>query len=187
MSTFITPQEIYKKGNVGPALVKFYRKDGALLRCAAVTKVRTGIVQICTPKHPCDVEVIEIVLCKTLENAQQLKLESALSDGWINQCRELIKFKQPQPTTRQHLASAPHFVYKHLSASGQVLYIGCTSNMKQRQRQHTEKPWFHQISTIESAEFPDKRSGLDEERRLIRLLRPKHNSCLLSKNLQAAA
>jgi excinuclease UvrABC nuclease subunit len=50
----------------------------------------------------------------------------------------------------------PAYVYKHLNAKGEVLYIGCTQNMDARLMQHVgTSPWWPEVTRFtELGPFP---------------------------------
>lgn len=52
-------------------------------------------------------------------------------------------------------------VYKHINKNGNIIYIGKSKNLKQRQRQHKKTTeWFNDIDEIEYMEFETK-TGMD--------------------------
>lgn len=68
------------------------------------------------------------------------------------------------------------WVYKHYSASGEVLYIGVSKDPLLRTCNHLQTAtWFDQVARIELEKFEDRDSALAAEGRLILELRPAHN------------
>lgn len=70
----------------------------------------------------------------------------------------------------------PHWVYRFLAASGDVLYVGCTSNFRHRHGQHKRhQPWWKDVVDTITEEFPDYTSAAREETRLIGEFSPPYN------------
>ncbi len=66
-------------------------------------------------------------------------------------------------------------VYRHY-AGDVLLYVGITSNMRNRTSLHRVKsPWFSEVNRTEVEVFPDHGAALREETRLIEALGPLHN------------
>lgn len=76
---------------------------------------------------------------------------------------------------RQTLRQRPHVVYTFRSADGDVLYVGCTSNMTRRLYKHHGKPWWHEVTKVDTTEVADWHLGRRLEAHLIRILSPKYN------------
>lgn len=76
------------------------------------------------------------------------------------------------------IADRPHHVYRYYNAEGHPLYIGCTSNLPQRESAHKSKPWFGQVVRREVETYPDRESGRAAEGAAIRRERPIHNTQL---------
>lgn len=72
--------------------------------------------------------------------------------------------------------SVPHYVYKHLSKNGDVLYIGCTGNLRSRRAHHqTQSIWFKHVYEIKHTKYKDRESALAAEKRLIQKHSPMFN------------
>ena len=70
---------------------------------------------------------------------------------------------------------APHHVYRHIASDGEILYVGCTVNMDERQKAHRSRGWWALVDYISSEEFANKRLALDEEARLLTKYKPQGN------------
>lgn len=72
--------------------------------------------------------------------------------------------------------AAPRWVYQHLNADGEPLYIGCTSDVEKRLLQHRYvSPWYRQIAAVKYfGPFP-MREAREFEAAMIRELQPPHN------------
>ncbi len=70
-----------------------------------------------------------------------------------------------------------HWLYRYFDASGQLLYIGCTSNPSTRDAQHrTYSPWAGRIARREIVEHADCAEALAAERAAIASEHPEHNT-----------
>lgn len=71
-----------------------------------------------------------------------------------------------------------HVLYRFYSATGQLLYVGKTTDPPKRFRQHSrDKDWWDEVASITMAEKYDTEAELlAAERRAIQIERPKHNS-----------
>lgn len=69
-----------------------------------------------------------------------------------------------------------YWVYTHLASDGTVLYVGCTSYRRDRERQHQKSSaWFPAIAETRYEGPFDRETGLDRESALIRQLDPPNN------------
>lgn len=72
-------------------------------------------------------------------------------------------------------AVKPHHVYR-LYADRELLYIGATSNIARRYRQHQRTtPWIHEVTRVDLETLPDRDSALAAEAAAIRSEAPKYN------------
>jgi predicted GIY-YIG superfamily endonuclease len=79
---------------------------------------------------------------------------------------QYCKVHLPEPTS----------LYRFISESGAVLYIGVTNNVTRRWFEHEkEKPWAWQVSHIEITTFTCRDCALDAERWAIRAENPRYN------------
>ena len=67
------------------------------------------------------------------------------------------------------------YLYQCHSHSDQIIYVGITSNLNMRMRQHSEKAWFREVAWVESKEFDSREAAATEEAALIRELQPRYN------------
>ncbi len=76
-----------------------------------------------------------------------------------------------------HIHDRPHTVYLHRDEAGRVIYIGLTSNLEQRTRQHrSTSEWRRRIATVDiDSVHPNFRTGAQRERDLITQHRPAYN------------
>lgn len=75
-----------------------------------------------------------------------------------------------------HLMDKPHMVYLMFDDAGGLLYVGCTSNIKNRLRQHGRfSDWYPRISRVSAREYPGMERGLAIEARVIRRFAPEIN------------
>lgn len=68
-----------------------------------------------------------------------------------------------------------HFLYKMHSHGGSIIYVGITSDVKRRLKQHAEKFWFGEVAWVETAQFETRAELEAAERELIASLKPKYN------------
>lgn len=67
-------------------------------------------------------------------------------------------------------------VYRHFDVDGNLLYVGCTSNLKARKSQHRAvSKWWPVIDRIETEGPMIQRDALDAERKAIEDERPGYN------------
>lgn len=67
-------------------------------------------------------------------------------------------------------------LYRHYSAENELLYIGVSSRIPQRNREHEKlSPWWYEIARIEIEPFPDRKSLLEAERLAIQAEQPRFN------------
>lgn len=67
-------------------------------------------------------------------------------------------------------------LYRYFDAQGALLYIGVTSRINRRMREHWESSeWFAKIARCEFQQFPDRKSVLEAEREAIISEKPLHN------------
>lgn len=68
-----------------------------------------------------------------------------------------------------------YFVYRLFAKHDRLLYVGCTSNIEKRLKEHRLKPWFDSVDRVQTDAFPDRAAALDAEREAIRAECPRHN------------
>ncbi|MCW2228064.1 GIY-YIG nuclease family protein [Bradyrhizobium elkanii] len=69
-----------------------------------------------------------------------------------------------------------HFVYRHFDSSGNLLYVGLSSNRRARYSTHKYRsPWFSQIARWTFEEFASREAAMAAEREAIESERPLHN------------
>jgi predicted GIY-YIG superfamily endonuclease len=69
-----------------------------------------------------------------------------------------------------------HLVYRHFDSSGNLLYIGMSSSIATRQRDHKHKSlWFSQIAEWTLEEFDTRDAAMAAEKAAIEAERPLHN------------
>lgn len=77
------------------------------------------------------------------------------------------------------------YVYSFWSASGECLYVGCTSNLPARLRSHmSARLWFPQVARIEVDVIEGADEGTALEAATIRELNPTHNRVYTSHDVQ---
>ena len=81
---------------------------------------------------------------------------------------------------------ADHCVYRFY-ADDQVLYVGRSSRLPKRIRQHRRRPWFSEATRIELEHFEHEEEMIDREAALIRELRPLYNIALMGEPPSAPA
>ncbi len=76
-----------------------------------------------------------------------------------------------------HIHDRPHTVYLHRDADGTVIYVGLTSNIEQRTRQHRSTSEWRQCiaAVVVDSIHPNFRTGAQRERDLISQHRPTRN------------
>lgn len=70
-----------------------------------------------------------------------------------------------------------HFVYVCLDADRQPLYVGCTTDVKRRMKEHRgyRAPWVAEVAHQFVTEFPTRAEALAAETERIQSLRPLWN------------
>jgi hypothetical protein len=63
----------------------------------------------------------------------------------------------------ERIGSLPHYVYRYYDADDTALYIGCTVDLKSRERSHREKLWWPMVARIETEELPNRSAALTLE------------------------
>jgi predicted GIY-YIG superfamily endonuclease len=67
-------------------------------------------------------------------------------------------------------------LYRHFSATGELLYVGISCKPITRLKQHEhDASWAAQITRVEIEKFADRAAALQAERDAIKKERPKHN------------
>jgi len=67
-------------------------------------------------------------------------------------------------------------LYRHFDEAGELLYVGVTSRLPRRVREHQQhSPWWEKIARIEVKPYPDRQSVLEAERVAIENEKPKFN------------
>lgn len=97
-----------------------------------------------------------------------------ITDEQVEQAARILATPpRPAPPPDDRL----HSVYAHISAGGELLYIGSSIDVLARSKDHRSRsPWFTPETTVEIlAEGMSRREALDLEHRLIRERRPRHN------------
>lgn len=70
----------------------------------------------------------------------------------------------------------PHWVYRCFDEDGRLLYVGCTTNLRNRLEQHRASSWWSPtVAKVTSKVFPDGESGRAAERAAIRDEIPRWN------------
>lgn len=74
------------------------------------------------------------------------------------------------------MVAASHALYRFYSATGQLLYVGITSNPGARFKQHQQdKPWWHDVAGISVEQHESRADALAAEARAIAVENPQHN------------
>lgn len=74
------------------------------------------------------------------------------------------------------MSARPHALYRFFDATGVLLYIGITSDIPARLKQHgSDKPWWLDVARIAIDPFPDRQSVLAAEKRAIQTEAPLWN------------
>lgn len=69
-----------------------------------------------------------------------------------------------------------HALYRFFDATGQLLYVGLTSDPGRRMGQHrVEKPWWSEVANVTIQTYPDRESVAAAERAAIRTETPRYN------------
>lgn len=70
----------------------------------------------------------------------------------------------------------PHFVYRHFDSRGELLYVGCTNSVAQREQTHqVHSWWWPAVASTRNLLFPTREKALSVERHAIWAERPKCN------------
>lgn len=70
----------------------------------------------------------------------------------------------------------PHVIYLHRDAAGKVVYVGMTSNLERRTREHAYCPYWAEVASVEvDSIHPNRDTAAVRERELIFELRPRRN------------
>jgi HPt (histidine-containing phosphotransfer) domain-containing protein len=83
-------------------------------------------------------------------------------------------------------AGLPHHVYRLFDKAGGLLYIGCSFQPVARREQHNIKPWYEEIASMTSEEFPNLAAARAAEAKAIETESPPHNTAHQKKK-QATA
>jgi predicted GIY-YIG superfamily endonuclease len=74
-----------------------------------------------------------------------------------------------------------HVVYRHLSADGELLYVGVTGDPYERMKAHRRtSSWWPQVARLVIRVYPSRRAALDAERHAIASESPRYNAPLRS-------
>lgn len=72
--------------------------------------------------------------------------------------------------------AGPHWVYRLHDATGRVLYVGCTSKLRQRLAHHkSNQTWRNEISHVDATWYSCRADALSAESSEIWTRRPLHN------------
>lgn len=73
--------------------------------------------------------------------------------------------------------NVPHVVYRAFDAAGDLLYVGCTSNIKSRfaYHRHDKPEWLALSAKIDTEPYPDPVSAYAAEEQAILAERPRFN------------
>jgi excisionase family DNA binding protein len=66
-------------------------------------------------------------------------------------------------------------VYQLYNERQDVLYVGITTDVAARLKQHADKPWWSSVASVGCREYDSRELAADAETDLIRKLRPRHN------------
>lgn len=66
-------------------------------------------------------------------------------------------------------------LYRHFSESGELLYVGTSSQLLNRTASHESKGWARQITIIKVEHYEDREMALMAEKKAIVDEKPKHN------------
>lgn len=70
----------------------------------------------------------------------------------------------------------PHLLYRCFNASGDLLYVGMTSNLEHRVQLHrSHTPWFGEVTSVTRATYPNRPSARGAEHNAIIAERPRYN------------
>lgn len=70
----------------------------------------------------------------------------------------------------------PASIYRCFSVDGELLYIGCSANVKLRIVQHrSSSAWFGDVTEITTVDYPTKHEALKAEAAAIMAEQPRHN------------
>lgn len=77
---------------------------------------------------------------------------------------------------RTPLYGRPTFVYRCYDAAGRLLYVGCSTNPRERLNGHRASSWwFPQVATVRNVVFPSREYALTKERQAIAEEQPRWN------------
>lgn len=79
-------------------------------------------------------------------------------------------------STNQSTLCKPGYLYRHWSATGELLYVGISINAVARLSQHRNKVWFPQIAKITVKRFDNYAAAERAELRAICRENPTHNA-----------
>jgi predicted GIY-YIG superfamily endonuclease len=66
-------------------------------------------------------------------------------------------------------------VYRFYDSAGTLLYVGLTMNLRGRLDKHHRRPWWPQVASMETVDYPDRESAKSAERYAIHHENPVHN------------
>ena len=75
-----------------------------------------------------------------------------------------------------HLDPRPHSVYRCWSEDGDLLYVGCSVNVRARLAAHRRgAPWWPQVAKVTTVDYVDGFGGFWAEKAAIQSERPRFN------------
>lgn len=93
----------------------------------------------------------------------------------IEKCSGCERLSRPGPKPSR-ADNLPHYVYRHYSAEGVLLYVGCTVDPKTRSLGHQQNSWwFSQSARVRLTIYPNRLHALRVERDAIAAERPLWN------------
>jgi len=85
---------------------------------------------------------------------------------------------------RRRLFGALTYLYRHYSATGELLYVGISVNVFHRTASHEAlSRWFKDVRRIEVENFPGRTEALEAEAAAIKSEQPKYNKMHVYKRL----
>jgi predicted GIY-YIG superfamily endonuclease len=89
------------------------------------------------------------------------------------------KYCSPECQAEAYKINQPTAVYTLANASGEPLYVGVSSNLKQRMIAHkATKDWWESVANIDFEDFTNRLEAEVREAELIKVLRPLHNRAI---------
>lgn len=103
-------------------------------------------------------------------------LNAGPSPGEVREALALARLQYAAPIMSPDARPADHCLYRHFDGSGVLLYVGITSRIGERIRDHKRHScWWLEITRIEIERFASRAELIEAEKAAIRSENPLHN------------